>query len=140
MFDSLEVDVGQQRDLALELGRQWTVAPAHDRIGLDADAAQFADRVLRGLRLQLTGRADEGNERDVDVTDVLPAHVVAQLPDGLEERQALDVADRAADLRDDHVGVLGQAQDPRLDLIGDMRDHLHGAAEVVAAPLLGDHR
>ena len=31
-------------------------------------------------------------------------------------------------------------QDPVLDLVGDVRDHLHGVAEVVAAPLLGDHR
>ncbi len=26
------------------------------------------------------------------------------------------------------------------DLVGDVRNHLHGAAEVVAAPLLVDHR
>jgi hypothetical protein len=26
----------------------------------------------------------------------------------------------------------------RLDLVGDVRDHLHGLAEVVAAALLGD--
>ena len=29
--------------------------------------------------------------------------------------------------------------DPVLDLVGDVRDHLDGVAEVVAAPLLGDH-
>ena len=31
-------------------------------------------------------------------------------------------------------------EDPVLDLVGDVRDHLHGVAEVVAAALLGDHR
>jgi hypothetical protein len=30
--------------------------------------------------------------------------------------------------------------DRRLDLVGDVRDDLHGLAEVVAAPLLLDHR
>ena len=28
---------------------------------------------------------------------------------------------------------------PPLDLVGDVRDHLHGLAEVVAAPLGGEH-
>ena len=42
----------------------------------------------------------------MDVADVAPADVEAELPDGLEERQDLDVADGAADLGDDHVDVV----------------------------------
>ncbi len=39
------------------------------------------------------------------------------------------------------VGVgLGHRQDAALDLVGDVRDDLDGVAEVLAAPLLGDHR
>ncbi len=38
------------------------------------------------------------------------------------------------------VVALGRLEDPALDLVGDVRDHLHGAAEVVAAALLADHR
>ena len=70
---------------------------------------------------------------------VVAADVVADLAGGLEERQRLDVADRAADLGDHHVDV-GRAHrpDPVLDLVGDVRDHLDGVAEVVAAALLGD--
>ncbi len=54
----------------------------------------------------------------------------------------LDVTDGAADLDDDHVraAVARNAADALLDLVGDVRDHLDRAAEVVAAPLLGDHR
>ena len=33
----------------------------------------------------------------------MPRQIVAKLADGLEERQALDVADRAADLEQDEV-------------------------------------
>ena len=68
--------------------------------------------------------------------------VLAHLADGLEERQALDVADGAADLDDDDVGiaVARDAPDPLLDLVGDVRDDLDRAAEVVAAALLGDDR
>ena len=46
-----------------------------------------------------------GHERQVHVADVVPADVAAELPDRLEERHDLDVADRAADLDDDDVDV-----------------------------------
>jgi hypothetical protein len=66
--------------------------------------------------------------------DLLPV-----LADRLQEGEALDVADRAADLGDHHVVVGRQPADRALDRVGDVRDHLHGRAEVVAAALLGDH-
>jgi len=71
---------------------------------------------------------------------VLPAHLAAHLPGRLEERQRLDVTDGAADLVDHHVDIrAGHGQHVVLDLVGDVRDHLHGVAEEVAAALLGDH-
>ena len=33
----------------------------------------------------------------------------------------------------------GAELDAALDLVGDVRNHLHGGAEIVAAALLGDH-
>ena len=77
---------------------------ADDDVGVDTDAAQLVDRVLRRLRLQLARRLDERDERDVEVEDVLGADLAPELADRLEERQRLDVADRAADLGDDDVG------------------------------------
>ena len=116
------------------------VGPADHGVGLDADLAQRGDRVLRGLGLQLAGRADEGHQGDVQEEAVVAADVVAGLAGRLQERQRLDVADGAADLRDHHVDLgLAHRQDAFLDLVGDVRDHLHGVAEVVAAALLGDH-
>ena len=104
-------------------------------------AAQLGDRVLGGLGLLLARRADERHERDVDVADVLAADVEAELPDGLEEREDLDVADGAADLGDDDVDVVGgEPADAALDLVGDVRDDLDGLAEVVAPALGGEHR
>ena len=63
-----------------------------------------------------------------------------ELPDRLEEGQPFDVAGRPADLGDDHVHFfrIGHLPDARLDLVGDVRDHLHGLAEIVAAALLQD--
>src|SRR4026207_2285182 len=62
------------------------------------------------------------------------------LPSGLGDRQRLDVAPRAADLDDRHLGVARPALDVELDLVGDVRDDLHRAAEGVAVALLLDHR
>ena len=62
-----------------------------------------------------------------------------ELPDRFEERQRFDVADGAADLGDHHVHALGAARRmARLDLVGDVRNHLHRRAEVFAAALLAD--
>ena len=109
---------------------------------LDPDPAQLVDRVLGRLRLQLAGVADVGDEGQVHEHAPLRPEVGVELADRLEEGQRLDVADRAADLGDHEVDRLrlGDDQDPVLDLVGDVRDHLDGGAEVVAAALALDHR
>ena len=53
-------------------------------------------------------------------------------------RQALDVADRAADLAQHEVEALVAVADEILDGVGDVRNDLDGGAEIVAAPLLGE--
>ena len=63
---------------------------------------------------------------------------VAELADRLEEGQPLDVADGAADLDQDEIIGLVVGEHELLDGVGDVRDHLHCGAEVVAAALLGD--
>ena len=109
--------------------RQLALGAAEQHVGLDADAAQLVDRVLRRLRLQLARVADVRHEREVDVHAVAPADVDRELADRLQERQRLDVADRAADLGDHDVDVarLGDQADALLDLVGDVRDDLDGA-------------
>ena len=82
------------------------LAAHDDDVGLDAAAAQLGDGVLGGLRLLLGD--DQRHQGDVDVADVVAADVEAELPDRLEEREDLDVADRAADLGDDDVDVVGR--------------------------------
>lgn len=134
------VHVAHQPDLPLDGDGHVAVGAQHDRVRLDTDVAQRGDRVLGGLGLQLAGGADVGQERDVDDEDVVPADLVAHLADGLQEGKRLDVADGAADLGDDDVHVVGgHAPDAVLDLVGDVRDDLDGVAQVLTAPLLGDH-
>ena len=134
--------VREQRDLLADVLAELLLGAAHHHVGLDADAAQLLDRVLRGLRLQLAGVAQERHEREVDEHAAVAPDLRVELAQRLEERQRLDVAHRAADLRDHdvHVRGLGDELDAVLDLVGDVRDHLDGAAEVVAAALAPDHR
>src|SRR5215208_5892273 len=136
------LDIGEERDLVADVARDLLVRTADDDVGMDADPPQLVDRVLRRLRLQLAGGVDERDQRDVQVDHVLRPRLAAELSDRLEKRQRLDVADRAADLADDDVGVarLRTAPDPLLDLVRDVRDHLNGRAEVLALALLAQHR
>src|SRR5215212_12034753 len=69
------------------------------------------------------------------VEHVRPADVVPELPYGFQERQALDVADGAPDLGDHDVLVAPQTPDAVLDLVGYVRDYLHGSAQVIPPPL-----
>ena len=137
--------VAEERELGLEVLGEEAVGAAQQDARRDADRAQLAHAVLHRLGLELVGGRDVGHERQVHEDRVLAPDVLAELAHGLQERQALDVADRAADLDDHDVGLLlarGAARrlpDRGLDLVGDVRDHLHRAAEVVAAPLARDH-
>ena len=144
----LFVHVAEEGDLSLDLRVEEAIGPAEQDVRLDADGAQVADAVLRRLRLQLARRADERHQRQVNVERVLPADVLAQLADRLEEGQALDVADRAADLDDHDVDLVPRVggrlprdrPDALLDLVGDVRNDLDGPSQIVAAALLLDDR
>ena len=131
--------VAEQRDLLLQVGADRHLRAADDRVGLDSDPAQRVHRVLRRLGLGLFA-ADDGHQRAVDVEDVLAADIVLELPDRLEEREALDVADGPTHL--DHHGISLRiargAEDLLLDGVGHVRDDLHSGAQVVTAPLASD--
>ena len=76
----------------------------------------------------------------MDEAAVLAAGIGAELPDGFEERERFDVADRATDLDEDDVDVLAGAADRLLDGVGHVGNDLDGAAEIVAAALAGEDR
>ena len=95
-----------------------------------------------GLVLSSPAWPEEGHEREVHEHAAVAPEVRVELAQSLEERQRLDVAHGAADLGDHDVDVgrLRHEPDAVLDLVGDVGDHLDGAAEVVAAALAPDHR
>src|SRR5262245_36392441 len=138
--DRLLLDVAEQRDLRLDAGRQVTVGATEEDIGLDSDGPQLLHRVLRRFRLELRGGLHERHEGQMDVEDIVLADVLLELADRFQKRQALDVADRAAHLDDDDVLTGADLADHRLDLVGDVWNHLHRPSEIVAAALLLDDR
>ncbi|OPZ82778.1 MAG: hypothetical protein BWY76_02607 [bacterium ADurb.Bin429] len=107
---------------------------------MDADVAQIAHAVLGRFRFALARGPDLRHQRHVQVERIFVPFVLAHLADGFQEGQAFDVAHRAADLHDDHVhaGFLRHHADAVLDLIGDVRDHLHRLPQIIAAALLAD--
>ena len=137
--DGLLVHVGEQRDLAALAVGQRLFAAAEQDVGLDADGAKFLHRVLGRLGLQLAGGRDVGHQGQVHEDRLVRTAFGADLADGFEERQRFDVADGTADLDQADIETFGRRVDAALDLVGHMRDDLHGAAEVVAAAFAPDH-
>src|SRR5207302_10198021 len=94
----LRRDVAKERQLLPEAPGQRPFRAADEDIGLDADAPELLDAVLRGLRLELAGAPEERNQRHVNVHHVLFPDVELELSDGLEEWKSLDVAHGPDDL------------------------------------------
>ena len=130
--------VAEQGELGSLAVGDRPVGTAQQDVGLNADRAQFLDRVLGRLGLEFARAGNERQERQVDVDGMMPGQLVAELPDRLEERQALDITDRAPDLAQDEIEALVAFPDEILDRVGDVGNHLNGGAEIVAAPLLGE--
>lgn len=63
----------------------------------------------------------------------------AHLADRFQERQRFDVADGAANLDQRHIEAGRGLIDATADFVGDMRNHLHGGTQIIAATLLADH-
>ena len=112
----------------------------HSRMsGWMPSAEQFLHRMLGRLGLEFAGRGDARHQGQVHEHHPLAPEFVAELADRFEERQAFDVADRAADLAQDEILVVEIGLDEFLDRVGDVRDHLHRRAEIFAAALAADH-
>jgi hypothetical protein len=95
--------------------------------------------MLGGLGLEFAGRRDERQKGQVDIDARAARLFLAELADRLEVRQALDIADGATDLDQHEIEAVIAGFDEVLDGVGHMGDHLHRAAEEIAAPFLGDN-
>lgn len=109
-----------------------------DDVRLNAQkAAQLLDGVLGGLCFELTRSLDVGHERQVDVEDV----VLAQVARSWRMASRKGRPSMSPTVPPISTSVTSRSSLARLrmdDLVGDVRDDLHRAAEVVATALLGD--
>ena len=72
----------------------------HEHLRLYAKSLQLLHAGLRGLGLQLAGCRQIGHECEVDAECALRPQLPSELPYGLEEGLALNVAYRSANLGD----------------------------------------
>src|SRR3954469_25937289 len=76
----------------------------------------------------------------MDVEDVLTAGIAAHLANRLQEGLPFNITDRATNLANNDIRVvLPRCKlDLVFDLVGNVRDDLDGAAEIIAAAFLGN--
>ena len=94
--------------------------------------------MLRGFGLDLPGSRQVGHQGEVNEQRHALPELDAHLANGFQKRQRLNVADGAADLHQRHLGIAGRLVDGGLDLVGDVGNHLHGTAQILATTLLTD--
>src|SRR6202022_3308463 len=108
------------------LARDLPIGAAEKNVRLDADRAQFLDRMLGRLGLEFARAWNERQQREVNIDRVPARTPVAELGDRLKKGGALDIADGAADLDEDEIDALVAADNESLDRIGDVRNDLAG--------------
>lgn len=139
--DIFLIDVAEHRDLAAVVFIEVVLGAADDDVGLDANFAEFGDGLLSRLGFDLAGGFEERKQCDVDEADIFFADFERKLAECFEKKETFHVADGAANFRDQHVDigvVVGDLVDARFDFIGNVRDELHGLAEVVATAFFFD--
>src|SRR5579862_3728627 len=132
--------VAEKRDFALQIAAQLPVAAANQNIGLNSDAEQFLHAVLRRLGFQFAGGGDKRYQREMNEQNILRSHLQAHLPNRFQEWKRLNIADRAADFNDHHVDSIRNFAERSFNFVGDVRNHLHRLAQVIAAALFRDNR
>src|SRR5215471_480190 len=95
--------------------------------------------MLCGLGLELASARNEGHQRQVDEGGRAARQLIAELANGFEEGQTLDVADRATNLAQNEIDAFIAGCDEGLDRVGDVRNDLHGRTQIVAPALFGNY-
>ena len=131
--------VGEQGDLAAQHFRDRHRSAAQQDIRLNAALLQGLDRVLGRLGLELPV-GNRGHQGQVDEQNPALAQVVDELTGRLQERNRLDVPDRAADLDDRHVHprLLPDPENSGLDLVGDVGNDLNRSSQEVTLAFLAN--
>ena len=82
------------------------------------------------------GSFDVRHQRQVHQHGTLRPQFDLELTDRLQKWLGLDIPHRTAHFHQGNVGITGTGDHTPFDLVGDVRDHLHGATQIVATTLL----
>ena len=137
----LGLHIAKERYLRTQLLGKVILGTKDEDVGLYPILQELLHRVLRRLSLKLARGCQKGHKRKVNKDRIVRPQVPFQLPYGLNIGQRLNIADRPPDFRNYHVvePLKSKREDTTLDLVSNMRDHLHRLTEVVATALLVDH-
>ena len=110
---------------------------AHQNIRLDAQRTKLAHTVLRRFCFQFAHGFQVGNIGQMNAECIGRACLHTELADSLDKRKAFDIAYRTAYLYQRYICIVlgGNILDGLLDGVGQMRNHLHGAAVEISAAL-----
>lgn len=72
--------------------------------------------------------------------DILPAKLLAKLPDSLYEMQSFDISDGTSYLHDSYIMALCERSDPFFDLVSDMWNDLYRLPKEISPSLFFYHR
>ena len=135
-------DIAEQGQFCLHLVRQGMFRATNQHVGLHTGLHQRLDGVLHRFGLQFAGGSQVRHQSEVDDDGIVRTQIPLELTDGLDVRQGFDVADRTAYLGNDDIvfTCITEYLDTLFDLVGDVRDYLHGLAQKLTAALLFDDR
>ena len=136
--------IGEKRNLGALPFRDHVFCTAQQQIGVNALFTQLLHGVLRRFCLQLTRGGDPRAEGQMNKAGVVTADAERHLTDSFNEGKRFNVTDRTADFHHSHIrlsikGGSGTALNKFLNFVGDVRNHLHGLAEVLTAAFLVQH-
>ena len=140
--DVARFDIAEQGYFAAQLRRKRMLCAANDHVGLDTTLLEGLYGVLRRLRLEFPRCTQVWYQGQMDGHAILLREFPLELPDGFDEWLGFHIAHGTADLSENHVILArtAQQQHPPLDFVSDVRDDLHGLAQIRPFPLLRNHR
>ena len=140
LYHAFKFHVAEVCHLLAHIIAQMMFCAQHQDVGLYSLALQLLHTALCRLGLQFPCSMQIGYIGQMHVDGIL-AQLPSQLSDGFQKGCTLDVAYGASYLGDDEVKfpVVSQQLDVALYLVGDVRNHLYGLAQVITPSLLFYH-
>src|SRR5690554_196135 len=131
--------VGEQGNLATGAGIHFVLGAAQQDVRLQADGAHFFHGMLGRLGFDLAGGGNVRHQGQVHEDGTLGAHFHLQLATGFQERQGFDIPYGAAHFNQRHIGSGSAFHHTTFDFVGDVRDDLHSAAQIITTTLFANN-